>query len=185
MEDGKIIELYWQRDENAIAETSAKYGGFLYGIAVNLLDIPEDAEECVSDTYHTAWRSMPPQRPVRLKAWLGRVTRNHSLTLWNKNHRLKRSGSIPELLTELEDCLPAPGTAETALEEAELTRFLEGWLSGLPGEDRTLFLLRYWYGIPLKELAARRGVTPAKLAQRMLRLRRRLRDALEKEGYSL
>ncbi|MBR4702858.1 MAG: sigma-70 family RNA polymerase sigma factor [Oscillospiraceae bacterium] len=185
MEDSAIIELYWQRSEQAIAETQTKYGAFCYSVALNLLRIPEDAEECVSDTYHAAWNAMPPQRPEKLRAWLGRVTRNLSLSLWNRNHRAKRSGGIPELLDELEDCLPAPETAETALEARELARAIDAWLSSLRREDRVLFLGRYWNGLSIQELAFRRGMKPEKLSLRLFRLRQSLRGFLEKEGYVL
>ncbi len=185
MEDEAIIGLYWQRDELAIEETRTKYGGYLYGIAFNLLHSPEDAEETVSDTYHAAWNAMPPERPNSLRAWLGKVTRNLSLGRWNREHRRKRDAGITELLGELADCLPAPDTAEKALEAKELRDALDRWLASLGRADRVLFLRRYWYGLSLQELAVREGTSPAKLAQRMLRLRQSLRNALEKEGISL
>ena len=185
MEDSAIIALYWQRDERAIEETRVKYGAYCYQIAVNLLRSPEDAEETVSDTYHAAWNAMPPEKPCSLRAWLGKVVRNLSLGRWNREHRLKRDAGMTELLGELADCLPAPDTAENALETKELREVLDGWLAGLSRIDRKLFLRRYWYGLSLQELAVREGTSPAKLAQRMLRLRKSLRKALEKEGISL
>ena len=185
MEDEAIIGLYWQRDELAIEETRTKYGGYLYGIAFNLLHSPEDAEETVSDTYHAAWNAMPPERPNSLRAWLGKVTRNLSLGRWNREHRRKRDAGITELLGELADCLPAPDTAEKALEAKELRDALDRWLASLGRADRVLFLRRYWYGLSLQELASREGATPARLAQKMLRLRQSLRNALEKEGIGL
>lgn len=185
MEDGAIVELYWQRSERAIEETRLKYGGYCYAIAVNLLRSPEDAEETVSDTYHAAWNAMPPERPGSLRAWLGRVVRNLSLGRWNREHRLKRDAGMTALLSELEDCLPAPDTAERSLEAGELRSALDRWLGSLERTDRILFLRRYWYGLSLQELAYREGISPAKLAQKMLRLRQSLRKALEKEGIRL
>ena len=85
MEDVEIIELYWQRNEQAIAETAQKYGAFCHSIAKNILSIDEDAEECVNDAFHQAWNAIPPQRPVRFRAWLGKTVRNLALNLWNKN----------------------------------------------------------------------------------------------------
>ncbi len=185
MEDSAIIELYWQRSEQAIAETQAKYGAFCCSVALNLLRVPEDAEECVSDTWHAAWNAMPPQRPEKLRAWLGRVTRNLSLGRWERDHRVKRDGGIPELLDELEDCLPTAETAESALEARELARAMDAWLSSLRREDRVLFLGRYWLGLSVRELALRRGIKPEKLSLRLFRLRKSLRTWLEKEGYAL
>ena len=184
-EDESIIALYWQRNELAIEETRTKYGGYLYGIAFNLLHSPEDAEETVSDTYHAAWNAMPPERPGSLRAWLGKVARNLSLGHWNREHRMKRDVGLAELLGELADCLPAPDTAEKALEAKELRDALDRWLGSLGKTDRVIFLRRYWYGLSLQELAHREGTSPARLAQTMLRLRQNLRKALEKEGISL
>ncbi|MBR3059618.1 MAG: sigma-70 family RNA polymerase sigma factor [Oscillospiraceae bacterium] len=185
MEDAGIVALYWARNEQAIQETREKYGGYCYGIAVNLLGSPEDAEETVSDTWQAAWNAMPPERPVSLRAWLGRVVRNLSLSRWNREHRKKRDPGMTALLSELEDCLPSPVTVEGTLETRELGRALDAWLGKLSPEDRRLFLRRYWYGMPLQDLAKERGLSPARLAQKMLRLRRSLRTALEKEGISL
>ena len=185
MEDGAIIELYWQRSERAIEETRVKYGAYCYQIAFNLLRNPEDAEETVSDTYHAAWNAMPPERPGSLRAWLGRVARNLSLGRWNREHRRKRDAGMTELLGELTDCLPAPDTPDKALEAKELRDAIDRWLSSLGRTDRVLFLRRYWYGLSLQELAKERALSPARLAQKMLCLRQSLRKALEKEGISL
>lgn len=185
MEDSQIIDLYWRRDEAAIAETQRKYGVFCYSVAKNILSVHEDAEECVNDTYHRAWDSIPPQRPVKLRAWLGRVVRNLALNLWNKNHTQKRYAGMTELLSELEDCVPSPQTIEREIEEKELSGFLNAWLLSLNREDRVLFVRRYWNGEALRDLAKERKLDPARLAQRMYRLRGQLRTALEKEGIVL
>ena len=185
MEDAAIIELYWQRSEQALEETRVKYGGYCYGNAFNLLRSPEDAEETVSDAYHAAWNAMPPERPRSLRAWLGKVTRNLSLKRWDREHRQKRDAGLTTLLSELEDCLPSQDTVEKTLEAKELSAAVDSWLAGLSKADRQLFVRRYWYGVPLQDLAWERGLSPAKLAQKMLRLRQSLRSALEKEGISL
>ena len=185
MEDAAIIELYWQRSEQAVEETRVKYGRYCYGIAYNLLRSPEDAEETVSDTYHAAWNAMPPERPRSLRAWLGKVVRNLSLKRWNREHRQKRDAGLTTLLSELGDCLPSPDTVERTLEEKELSAAIDGWLAGLSRIDRQLFLRRYWYGVSLQDLARERKLPPARLAQKMLRLRQSLRNALEKEEIGL
>ncbi len=185
MEDLQIIDLYWQRDEAAITETDKKYGPFCHRIAKNILSVREDAEECVNDTYQRAWNSMPPQRPDKLRAWLGKVVRNISLNRWNRNHAQKRYNGMDRLLSELEDCVPSPETLEKTLEAAELVKFLNQWLASLCREDRALFLRRYWNGEAVKDLAREQGAAQGTTAQRLYRLRQNLKSALEKEGYSL
>ena len=185
MEDAQIIDLYFQRDEAAITQTAAKYGIFCHKLARNILSIEEDAEECVNDTYLQAWNAIPPLRPDKLGAWLGRVVRNIAINLWNKNHRKKRYSGMELLLAELEECIPSSQTVEQKVEEKELTEAINVWLDSLSREDRILFLRRYWNGEAVKELARERGMTPERLARRMYGLRQNLKLRLEQEGYSL
>ena len=185
MEDSQIIELYLKRDEAAISETSTKYGAFCHGVALNILSIDADADECVNDTYLRAWSSIPPQRPSKLGAWLGKVVRNIALDLWKKNHRQKRYAGMEQLLNELEDCIPSPVTVEREIEEQELTEVINTWLASLSQNDRVLFMRRYWHGKTVAALAKEYGTSQANMAKRMYRLRQNLKSKLEKEGYSL
>lgn len=185
MEDLEIIGLYFKRDEKAISETAAKYGTFCHSIALNILSINEDAEECVNDTYLHAWNSIPPQTPNKLGAWLGRVVRNIAYDLWKKNHRQKRYAGLEETLIELEDCIPSPVTVEHEIEEQELTEVINTWLASLAKKDRILFVRRYWNGEAVNILAEKAGLSPTMMAKRMYRLRQELKTTLEKEGYTL
>ncbi len=183
MDDKTIIELYWSRNEQAIAETDTKYGSFLQRLALNILSLVQDAEECVNDTYHAAWNKMPPEEPLSLRAFLGRIVRNLSISRFRSNHAEKRYNGMELMLSELEECIPAKESVEEIVEhklEAEqLTAELEDWLSGLSKEESALFLRRYWYGEAIKDLAKEWGTTPNLLAQRMLRLRKKLKAHLE------
>ncbi len=181
MDDWKIVELFWQRDERAVGETSAKYGGLCLGIATRLLADSRDASECLNETLYQAWSRIPPQRPEKLGPWLGRVTRNISVSLWRKNHRQKRYSGLEQALGELEDCIPSPENLEQKVESAELGEAISWWLGSLAKEERILFVRRYWYGIPLRELAEERGIPQKQLAQKMYRLRQKLKTFLEKE----
>lgn len=185
MNDNEILELYWARDERAISETDTKYGRFCRALALDILTVREDAEECVSDTYHKAWTVIPPQRPEHFRAWLGRIVRNIALNLWNKNHTGKRYAGMETLLSELEDCVPSRESVEDEIDSRELGQAISRWLKTLPDEDRRLFILRYWNCIPLKTLAEQNGIGADKLAQKMLRLRRSLKTALEQEEIYL
>lgn len=181
MDDRQIVELYWQRDESAIAETECKYGAFCLSLAVRLLTNGEDAKECVNEALYQAWLQIPPQRPEKLRPWLGRIVRNISISLWRRNHRRKRCPDMEQTLSELEDALPGPVQVEREIESAELGEIISRWLKSLPQEERILFVRRYWYGVPLRELAEETGIPAKKLAQKMYRLRLALRAFLEKE----
>ena len=186
MDDCEIVGLYWQRSEDAIPETERKYGAFCLSLARNLSDTREDAEECVNDTYYEAWTSMPEERPGNLGAWLGRVVRNIAVDRFRKNRARKRDGRMDLLLDELDECVPDPSAdPERASESAQIAAALDRWLRTLDAEDRRLFLRRYWYDDALKRLAEASGEDAARLAQRMFRLRKSLRRALEKEGIGL
>lgn len=184
MEDARIIELYNARDEAAIRETDVKYGAYCHGIAQNLLGVREDAEECVSDTWHAAWETIPPERPRSLKTYLGRIVRNLSISRWRREHAQKRGG-LDVLLSELDECVPAPQDVEREVELRALTRSIERWLDTLGEGDRSLFIRRYWYGEGVSALAAECGVTPRQLTQRLRRLRQKLRARLEMEGETI
>lgn len=182
MEDREIISLYNRRCEQAIMETESKYGAYCGAIASNVLEAAEDAEECVNDTWLAAWNSIPPSRPNCLRVFLGRLTRNLAITRWRYTHADKRQSGMTVLLSELEDCLPAADSVEKTLEQAELRRILIAWLDSLSAEDRRLFVRRYWYGVPVKTLAREADTLPNLMAQRLLRLRKKLKQILEQEG---
>ncbi len=185
MEDAAIIDLYWARDEEAIAASNAKYGGLCRALARNILQSPEDAEECVNDTWRRAWDTMPPQRPGSLRAYLATVTRNLSLDRWRTRRAARRGGGVEPLLAELEECLPAAPSAEAASDSRQTARVIDRWLDTLSQADRDAFLRRYWYGQPVGLVAGQAGCSPNSMAKRLGRLRAALRAALEREGITV
>ncbi|MBR2408783.1 MAG: sigma-70 family RNA polymerase sigma factor [Lachnospiraceae bacterium] len=185
MEDKQIIDLYFARDEQAITETEQKYGRFCWRIAMNVLDVWEDAEECVSDTYLSAWKQIPPTIPLSLKAFLGRIVRNLSISRFRTLRAKKRFQGMEVMLSELGDCVPSDHNVEQTVEAKELSGYISEWLDSLPEEDCALFVRRYWFGDSVQELAEKCGITAAQMAQRMLRLRKGLRSALEQKGVAL
>lgn len=185
MEDSAIIELYWARDEGAITQTDAKYGAFCRRLAYNVLTNIEDSEECVNDTWHRAWDTMPPKRPDSLRAYLGRIVRNLSISRLRQRTAQKRGGGLEVMLSELDDCLPAPNGVEQEAEAQELAGVISAWLRSLNADDRAVFLRRYWYGDSVIDLAREWGCGANQMAKRMLRLRRALKARLEQEGRSL
>lgn len=186
MEDQKIIDLYWQRDEMAVACTQEKYGPYCHTISYNILANTEDARECVNDTWLQAWNAMPPQRPNRLAAFLGRITRNLSLNRLERNAAQKRGGGQVELaLAELEGCIPDPVTPEQVLEEKLLVEALNRFLRGQNRHRRDIFLRRYWYLDPIDRIASQYGMHPGAVTSLLHRMRRELKKHLEKEGIVL
>ena len=185
MEDSAIIDLYWSRDQQAIVESDRKYGSFCAVLARNILSSLQDAEECVNDTWHRAWDTIPPQRPGSLRAYLGRIVRNLAIDRWRRNTASKRGDGMDVMLSELEGCLPGGATPEQEMENKEITRALEGWLDTLSREERAIFLRRYWYGAAVADLAAAWGCTPNRMSQRLLKLRTSLRRYLEAKEVAI
>lgn len=184
LEDEKIIGLYNLRNEEAISETAAKYGKMLYKIAYNILSDNLDSEETVNDTYLRAWNSIPPEKPFAFGAWLGKITRNLSIGLWRKNNAKKRSG-IETMFSELEECIPSKENTESEAENGEITSAVNRWLKKLPKEDRILFIRRYWYCDDVSLLAEKSGKKAGAVSSKIFRLRKSLRDYLEKEGINI
>ena len=186
MTDSEIIRLYWQRSEQAIAASSERYGSYCHTIAQNILGNAQDSEECVSDTWLQAWNTIPPQFPRRLAAFLGRITRSLALNRVRDAGAEKRGGGQAALaLAELEECIPAAGSPAQTVEDSELTRVLERFLRTMPEPKRSLFIRRYWYMTPLKQLAAEYRMSESKVTALLHRMRTRLRAELEREGIAL
>jgi len=185
MEDSRIIELYWARNEQAIPETDTKYGPFCRNLSKNILGSIEDAEECVNDTYLRAWNSMPPEKPMNLRAWLGRIVRNISIDLWRRHGAKKRGDGIDALLGELEECVPSPVSVENEIDAKELTKIIEAWLSMLNQTERRIFVCRYWHGESVAEIAKKEKMDSKALAGKLYRLRQSLKNRLQREGVTL
>lgn len=186
MEDSEIIGLYWRRSEQAVSATVEKYGGYCAAIAGRILADPEDAKECVNDTWLAVWNSIPPQKPGRLGAYLGKITRNLSLNRAKAAAAEKRGGGQRELaLAELEECIPDPKGVEETVEERELTLALERFLRAQSVPRRNIFLRRYWYLDPIRELAGEYGMSENAVASLLFRMRAQLKRFLEQEGIVL
>ena len=186
MEDKQIVDLYWARSEKAISETADKYGRYCYTIAYNILHSNEDSEECVNDTYLHAWNAMPDQRPNRLSAFLGRITRNLSLKRWEKYTAKKRgAGQVPLALNELQECIPATNQTDSVADDIVLTDVLNRFLASLTAEKRNIFMRRYWYLSPVAEIASDLAISESKVKMSLLRSRNELKQLLEKEGITL
>ena len=186
MDDSKIIDLYWARSRQAIAESEQKYGAYCHTVARNILDQAEDAEECVNDTWLRAWNAMPPQRPTVLQAFFGKLTRNLSLDRWRRDRAQKRGGNQVELaLEELEDCLTARDQVEEQMDAQTTAGLISDFVRGLPKRDRVLFVRRYWYLDDIQTLARRMGMGQSQIKSRLHRIRQRLKTELEQEGVAV
>lgn len=184
MEDEAIVSLYWQRNESAIRETERKYDRYLTKIAMNILADREDSRESVNDTYLAAWNSMPPHRPGVLSTYLGKITRRISIDRFRYRNREKRRQSEYEIsLSELGDCVSGGNTTEEAVNVKLLADAIGIWLRLQPEENRNLFLCRYYFLDSLQEVAKHCGITESKCKTVLFRMRKSLKEYLEKEGF--
>lgn len=184
MDDEAIIELFWARDETAIKNADLKYGNRLYRLAMKFLCNREDAEESVNDTYLTAWKTIPPQKPQYLFAYLAKICRFTSFGKLDRKTAKKRQAEIVELTAELESCIPA-SSMETDIEGERIGHILDIFLAGLSEEKRLLFMRRYWYGDSIKDISEHYGIGESKVKVSLLRTRNALRKFLEKEGITV
>ena len=185
MEDIEIVELYWQRDESALSETDMKYRGYLMRIATNVLNNAEDVQETVNDTYLKAWNAIPPHRPSLLSTFLGKITRQLSIDKLRTKTREKRGGGEYQLsLDELCDCAGREDAAE-AFETAELAKAISAYLRGISREKRAVFVWRYYFCEPLKDISERLGESESKIKSMLHRIRNGLKQHLESEGFEI
>ena len=184
MTDTEMIDLYWNRSEDAIGFTDAAYGRRLEGLANRILDNRSDSEEVVNDTYLKTWNTIPQFRPRFLYAYLAAICRNLALNLLDWHQAAKRKAEIVPITEELALCIP-DASQENALRGREIGKALDGFLAGLPKESRMIFLRRYWYAETVADIAKRYGMTESKVKMQLLRTREKLRDYLGREGIAI
>jgi len=185
VEDWEIVALFWDRDEGAIPAAQGRYGAWLLRLAEQLLHSRQDAEECVNDAWLNAWNAIPPERPDNLMAYLTKICRNLALDRLDRRNAQKRRGQVLALTEELESCIPDTLRQRQAADREELGALLTSFLQDLSEEPRRMFLRRYWFGDPIRDIARRCGCGESRVKVTLLRTRNRLRDYLEQEGITV
>ena len=186
MEDFEIVELYWDRNEDAILQSELKYGRYCKKIANNILFSNEDSEECVNDTWIRAWSSIPPNRPDNLGAYLGKITRNLAINMYDKMNAQKRGKNQTRLcLDELSEVLGHESDVQQYLDHSALTESINRFLRTIDSEARKIFVKRYWYMASVNEIAWDYRITPGKVKMSLLRTRNSLGEYLKKEGFEV
>ena len=182
MTDTEIINLFFERSEQAIEELAKKHGSAVARVVRNILGNAQDSEECVNDTYLGCWNSIPPQRPDPLRSYVCRIARNLATKKYHANTADKRNSQYDLALDELEDYLSDSDSVENAYEAQELKEAINGFLATLSYSDRFLFMRRYWYSDPVQDIAKMAHSTNNSVTVRLFRIREKLRRYLEKEG---
>ncbi len=186
MDDNDIIQLYWDRNDQAIHMTSEKYGHYCKSIARNILNNDQDADECVNDTYWNAWNAMPTLWPEQLATFLGKITRNLSFNKYKHNHAEKRGGGeIPLVLDELADCVSDTDDVAQIIDRQELRKAINSFVRSLSTKKRNLFVRRYWYADPVSEIAADYEMLQASVSKALERTRKQLNTYLTERGFEL
>ena len=184
MEDSRIVELYWQKNPDAIKETDKKYGAYCFAVADHILRSKEDSEECVNDTWLNAWNAMPPQKPARLQMFLAKITRNLAFNRFSVRSAEKRGGGeIILVLDELAECLAGESDVESEYEARELGQCIRRFVRALPERDGSVFLRRYFFTESVAEISKRLGLTQNNVMVILSRTRKKLKTNLIKEGF--
>lgn len=184
MTEQNILDLYFERDGNAIYETDLKYGNYCYAVAYNILLDNEDSEESVNDTYLETWNRIPPTRPNSLKAYLGKLCRNISISRFRNKSTQKRGGNEVSLcLDELSECIPSGLDLQRSLETKELVDLLNHFLFNLPDRERNIFTARYWYAMATPEISRAFGINENTVKTILRRTRKALLETMKKEGW--
>ena len=183
IKDQQILDLFWDRHEEALDATMQKYGRILYKVAHNILHNSQDAEECVNDTLMQAWRTIPPKKPEFFSAYLAKIARNFSLQRWRAAGTLKRGGGQSALiLDELEETIPHPDDPGQSYEYAQTLRSINMYLGKMESDSRIVFVRRYFFGDSVQDICTRFGASQSKIKSMLFRARQKLRIHLEQEG---
>lgn len=187
MDDSEIIALFFARDEKAISASSEKFGAYCKTIARNILKNEEEADECVNAVYLKAWESIPPKKPPVLSSFFGKLTKNHALNLLKSSGRIKRGGkgAADLVFEELEECISDRFSVESELERKELIKAINKFLFKCSDTNRKAFVLRYWYCTDISYIAGYLGISENNAAVILSRTRKKLKEYLIKEGFSV
>ncbi len=183
MEDTDIIELFYNRSEQAIKELSEKYGAVCSQVSKNILKNSQDAEECVNDAYLAVWNTIPPQKPEHLLAYICRIVRNISITKYHSNTAKKRNSYYDIALDELDECIMSGLSVEDEIDARELSCLINIFLDTLSKENRVIFVWRYWFSDSVQDIAEKLGISSNNVSVRLSRIRSKLKKFLKKEGY--
>ena len=182
MEDEQIIELYFQRNQQGLAETQQKYGNYLHAITYRILGSNEDAEECVNDTLHQVWNRIPPERPSVFRMFLAKFARNCAINRYRALHAAKRGGGEASVaLEELGECIAGNSDPEQSVLSEELSRSIRGFVRALPAKEGDIFLRRYFFTETVKEIAEKYGISPNNVSVVLNRVRKKMKEHLAKE----
>ena len=185
MNDEKIIDLFWGRDESAISETSSKYGRLCFYIANNILSSREDCEEVVNDTYMSLWNSIPDNRPNRLSVFIGKIARNLALKKYEYNSAAKRNPEASCSIDELDDIVSGGNYVENKFENKRIERAIDQFLLKQDSDKRYVFIRRYWYLDPIDRISELTGFSQSKIKSMLFHMRKGLKEHLEKEGINI
>lgn len=180
MEDEQIVQLLFERKEEAIEQLDIQYGRRLLALSIGILHNAEDARECLNETWWKTWNAIPPEKPDHLFAYLAQICRNQSLNCLARGQAIKRRAEIVELTDEMQTCIPNPVQMQN-MESKELREKLNAFLEMLPRESRLLFLRRYWYSESVSSIAKRYGLKENAVSVRLHRIRVKLKKYLEQE----
>ena len=184
MDDEKIIELFFERSEQALRELDQKYGKICYHFAYNIVNSREDAEECVNDAYLGAWNAIPPARPNPLLSYILKIVRNISTNAYWKKEAAKRNSHYTVALQEIEDCIADRKTVEDEADAKELAHVIEGFLDTLSSENRVIFMRRYWFSDSYSDIAELTGLSEKTVSVRLTRIRGKMKKYLmEREVF--
>lgn len=184
IDDEKIIELFFKRDQQAIRELDIKYGKICHNLSYNIVNSRQDAEECVNDAYLGAWNAIPPVHPNPLLSYIVKIVRNISLKIYYRKEAAKRSSTYTIAMEEIEACIADPNTVEAEIEARELARIIESFLDTLTVENRVIFMRRYWFSDSCKDIAEFVGLSEKNISVRLTRIRQKMKSYLaEREVF--
>ena len=185
IDDERIIDLIFKRDQQGIRELDIKYGKTCHSLSYNITNSKQDAEECVNDAYLGAWNTIPPTIPNPLLSYIVKIVRNISLKIYWRKQAAKRSGNYKIALEEIEGCIAGPQNVEDEMEARELARIIEEFLDTLTLENRVIFMRRYWFADSYKDIAELVGLTEKNISVRLTRIREKMKQYLIEREVSV
>lgn len=154
-----------------------RYSAEIYAYLWRLLRDPEQASDCLQDTYLRALRAFPRLRHhEHLRAWLYTIATNRARSL--QRQRARQEARQVDLSEELADPQVSVGTRVV---DREILRQVLAAVERLPSKQRQALILRRYQGLGYGEIASVVGGTPASARTNVHLAQVRLKSWLQPE----
>lgn len=167
-----------QVNDPLIAEALVEqYYGYIYRLALSILNDPDEAEDAAQETFISAVLNLDRFRgEASLKTWLYSIALNTC-----RGHLRKRKArqAMRNAWQALQTLASRPPTPEESAVQSEADALLLQAIDDLEEKQRLPVILRYGHGLPVTDIAQVLGISEGTVHSRLHYARRKLNGYLD------